>query len=49
VIVEGGAVRVVVGAANPVAIAAYQKMGFVDAGSIEVHAAETSRVLVWRA
>lgn len=49
VIVEGGAVRVVVGAANPVAIAAYQKMGFVDAGEIEVHAAETSRVLVWRA
>ena len=48
VIVEGGAVRVVVGAANPVAIAAYQKMGFADAGSIEVHAAETSRVLIWR-
>jgi ribosomal protein S18 acetylase RimI-like enzyme len=44
-----GAVRVVVGASNPVAIAAYQKMGFVDAGSIEVHATETSRVLVWRA
>jgi glycosyltransferase involved in cell wall biosynthesis/ribosomal protein S18 acetylase RimI-like enzyme len=49
VIVEGGAVSVVVGAANPVAIAAYQKMGFVDAGEIEVHAAETSRVLVWTA
>ena len=49
VITEGGAVKVVVGAANPVAIAAYQKMGFVDAGSIEIHAAETSRVLVWSA
>ncbi len=49
VIVEGGAVKVVVGASNPVAIAAYQKMGFVDAGSIEVHAAETSKVLIWSA
>ena len=49
VIADGGAVRVVVGASNPVAIAAYQKMGFVDAGSIEVHAAETSRVLIWSA
>jgi glycosyltransferase involved in cell wall biosynthesis/ribosomal protein S18 acetylase RimI-like enzyme len=47
VIIGGGAVKVVVGASNPVAINAYQKMGFADAGTIEVHVAETSRVLIW--
>ncbi|HUP17836.1 MAG TPA: GNAT family N-acetyltransferase [Acidimicrobiia bacterium] len=48
-IVEAGAVKVVVGASNSLAIAAYQKMGFVYARSIEIHAAETSRVLIWSA
>jgi glycosyltransferase involved in cell wall biosynthesis/ribosomal protein S18 acetylase RimI-like enzyme len=49
VIIEGGAVKVVVGASNPVAIGAYQKMGFKDAGTTEIHATETSRVLIWSA
>ena len=42
-----GAVRVVVGDGNEVAIGAYRKMGFVDAGDLEVHSQERSKVLVW--
>lgn len=42
-------VRVVVGAANAAAVSAYERMGFVHAGSTEVHAGEISRVLVWPA
>jgi glycosyltransferase involved in cell wall biosynthesis/ribosomal protein S18 acetylase RimI-like enzyme len=45
---ESGPVKVVVGDANEVAIGAYRKMGFVDAGTIEVHAGERSKMLVWR-
>ncbi len=41
-------VRVVVGADNAVAAGAYRKMGFVDAGELEVHAGERSLVLVWQ-
>jgi glycosyltransferase involved in cell wall biosynthesis/ribosomal protein S18 acetylase RimI-like enzyme len=40
-------VRVVVSAGNAQAIAAYRKMGFEDAGVIEVHAGEQSAVLIW--
>ncbi len=40
-------VKVVVGAENVIAIAAYEKMGFVPSGSIEVHAGERSEVLTW--
>jgi glycosyltransferase involved in cell wall biosynthesis/ribosomal protein S18 acetylase RimI-like enzyme len=40
-------VKVVVGADNASAIAAYRKMGFVPAGTVEVHAGETSEVLTW--
>ena len=40
-------VKVVVGSANRPAIGAYQKMGFVGAGTTEVHPGETSQVLVW--
>jgi ribosomal protein S18 acetylase RimI-like enzyme len=40
-------VRVVVGAENAQAIATYRKMGFTDAGTIEVHAGEVSQVMVW--
>ena len=43
------AIKVVVGADNVGALGAYRNMGFVDAGRIEVHAGETSEVLVWRA
>lgn len=46
VIVKGGAVKVVVGASNTVAIGVYEKMGFKDGGTIEIHAAETSLVMV---
>ena len=42
-------VKVVVGAANPGAIAAYEKLGFIRAGSIEVHAGEPSLELLWSA
>ncbi len=42
-------VRVVVGSANRVAITAYQRMGFVPAGEIEVHRGEKSEVLEWSA
>lgn len=40
-------VKVVVGADNDAAAAAYRKMGFVDAGDMEVHPGERSLVLVW--
>ncbi len=43
------AVRVVVGSSNAQAIAAYRKMGFADAGTIEVHAGEESTVMLWPA
>ena len=42
-------VKVVVGADNTAAIAAYEKMGFVRTGSVEVHAGEHSEVLTWEA
>lgn len=47
----GGAsrVRVVVGDSNDAAISAYEKMGFVAAGSVVVHREERSVVLVWTA
>ncbi len=44
-----GKVKVVVGADNSAAIAAYRKMGFEPVGTIEVHRGETSEVLVWSA
>ncbi len=44
-----GEVKVVVGAANAQAIAAYRRMGFEPAARIEVHRGEPSEVLVWRA
>lgn len=40
-------VKVVVGADNVGAIAAYRSMGFTDHARIEVHAGEHSEVLVW--
>ena len=40
-------VKVVVGATNAEALAAYRKMGFAPAGDVEVHAGEPSQVLVW--
>ncbi|MFQ5947502.1 MAG: GNAT family N-acetyltransferase, partial [Acidimicrobiia bacterium] len=42
-------VKVVVGAPNARALGAYRKMGFVESGTIEVHAGEPSTVLVWSA
>lgn len=42
------AVRVVVGSDNATAIASYRRAGFEPAGTIEVHAGESSEVLVWR-
>jgi ribosomal protein S18 acetylase RimI-like enzyme len=42
-------VRVTVGSSNAQAIAAYRRMGFVDDGTIEVHAGESSAVMVWSA
>ncbi len=45
----GDVVNVVVGSDNAQAIAAYRKMGFEPAGTIEVHAGEKSAVLTWRA
>ncbi len=41
------AVKVVVGSENETALGAYRKMGFKDAERIQVHAGETSEVLVW--
>lgn len=42
-------VRVVVGADNDAALAAYPRLGFADHATAEVHAGEHSNVLVWRA
>lgn len=42
-------VKVVVGAENAAAIAAYEKMGFVSSGTVEVHAGEKSEMLTWEA
>ena len=41
-------VEVVVGSANSVAIAAYERAGFTRHDTIEVHRGELSEVLVWR-
>jgi len=46
---EVDSVKVVVGMRNEVAQRAYQRMGFVEAGTEEVHPGETSMVLVWSA
>ncbi len=40
-------VKVVVGADNEGALAAYRSMGFVAAGTIEVHAGEPSVAMIW--
>jgi glycosyltransferase involved in cell wall biosynthesis/ribosomal protein S18 acetylase RimI-like enzyme len=47
---DGGAdaVRVVVGSSNAPALGAYHRMGFVDHDHIEIHAGESSEVLLWR-
>jgi glycosyltransferase involved in cell wall biosynthesis/ribosomal protein S18 acetylase RimI-like enzyme len=45
---EINAVQVVVGSDNATAIASYLRAGFEPAGHIEVHAGESSEVLVWR-
>jgi ribosomal protein S18 acetylase RimI-like enzyme len=45
---DAGAVKVVVGSDNDVAIRAYERAGFGRASTIEVHKGETSEVLVWR-
>ncbi|MGH8872895.1 MAG: GNAT family N-acetyltransferase [Acidimicrobiia bacterium] len=47
---QGGvpAVKVVVGSGNQTALAAYRKMGFKDTERIQIHAGESSEVLVWR-
>ena len=42
-------VRVVVASENSTAIGAYRKLGFADRSRIEVHAGESSEVLVWQA
>ena len=42
-------VKVVVGSENDTALGAYRKMGFMDTERIQVHAGESSEVLVWRA
>jgi glycosyltransferase involved in cell wall biosynthesis/ribosomal protein S18 acetylase RimI-like enzyme len=42
------AVKVVVGSENQTALGAYRKMGFKDTERIQVHAGESSEVLVWR-
>lgn len=41
------AVKVTVGSDNETALGAYRKMGFNDAERIQVHAGESSEVLVW--
>lgn len=41
------AVKVTVGSDNETALAAYRKMGFSDTERIQVHAGESSEVLVW--
>jgi ribosomal protein S18 acetylase RimI-like enzyme len=42
------AVKVTVGSENGTAIGAYRKMGFKDTERIQVHAGESSEILVWR-
>jgi ribosomal protein S18 acetylase RimI-like enzyme len=42
------AVKVTVGSDNETALGAYRKMGFMDTERIQVHAGESSEVLVWR-
>jgi ribosomal protein S18 acetylase RimI-like enzyme len=42
------AVKVTVGSNNETALGAYRRMGFMDAERIQVHAGESSEVLVWR-
>jgi len=42
------AMKVVVGSDNQTALGAYRKMGFKDTERIQVHAGESSEVLVWR-
>jgi ribosomal protein S18 acetylase RimI-like enzyme len=42
------AVKVTVGSENESAIGAYRKMGFKDTERIQVHAGESSEILVWR-
>ena len=42
------AVKVTVGSENGTALGAYRKMGFKDTERIQVHAGESSEVLVWR-
>jgi ribosomal protein S18 acetylase RimI-like enzyme len=41
-------VKVTVGSDNETALAAYRKMGFMDAERIQMHAGETSEILIWR-
>ncbi len=41
-------VKVVVAEENTTAIAAYQKLGFLDQARVEVHRGEFSRVMLWR-
>lgn len=43
------AVQVVVGAENEASLAAHRSVGFADVATIEVHAGEDSKVLVWSA
>jgi glycosyltransferase involved in cell wall biosynthesis/GNAT superfamily N-acetyltransferase len=42
------AVKVTVGSDNETAIGAYHRMGFIDKERIQVHAGESSEVLVWQ-
>ena len=42
-------VQVVVGADNEASLGAHRSVGFEDAATIEVHAGEASKVLVWKA
>jgi glycosyltransferase involved in cell wall biosynthesis/ribosomal protein S18 acetylase RimI-like enzyme len=42
------AIKVTVGSDNETALGAYRRMGFADAERIQVHAGESSEVLVWR-
>jgi glycosyltransferase involved in cell wall biosynthesis/ribosomal protein S18 acetylase RimI-like enzyme len=42
------AVKVVVGSENATALGAYRKMGFKDIERIQIHAGESSEVLVWK-
>ncbi len=42
-------VKVVVGDGNAAAVSAYERMGFVPAGHVEVHKGERSQVMAWSA